>query len=93
MAKHPSDNPTLEDLDGLFTYHPPTPVSIPKYQAINDASKNLAKVILETCPPSRFRDQAIMYVTQVRMTANASIAVNPGAHVEQVITTESKSPD
>lgn len=77
ISVHPSNKPTLENLDELFTYHPPTPATIPKFNAINEASKALAKVILETCPDCADRSAAIRLVVNARMTANASIACAP----------------
>jgi hypothetical protein len=74
---HPSNKPTLENLDQLFTYHRPTAVTIPKYEAINAAAKALAKAILETAPDCADRSAAIRLVTQARMQANAAIACMP----------------
>lgn len=77
MSDHPSNKVTLQNVDQLFHYHPPTKVTIPKYEAINAASLALAKVILETCPDCADRSAAIRWVTLARMSANASIACAP----------------
>ena len=71
MVSEPGYNP---DLEGLFTYHPPNADTIPKYQAINEAALNLARVIDATCPPSADRTAAIRKVQEARMVANCSIA-------------------
>lgn len=64
-----------EDLiDFLFTYHPPEPGDKDRYDKITAAAKAFAIVILETCPASADRSDAIRKVREARMTANASIA-------------------
>jgi hypothetical protein len=65
-----------EILAALFSYHPPTPETLPKYAAINQAAKNFAEVLLQNCPPSADRSAAIRLIRDARMTANASIALN-----------------
>lgn len=65
-----------ETLAELFKYHAPNEVTIPKYAAINQAAKNFAEVILQNCPPSADRSDAIRKIREARMTANASIALN-----------------
>lgn len=64
-----------EDLiDFLFIYHPPSEGDKERYEKITAAAKAFALVILETCPPSADRSDAIRKVREARMTANASIA-------------------
>ena len=65
-----------EILAELFKYHAPNEVTIPKYAAINQAAKNFAEVILQNCPPSADRSDAIRKIREARMTANAAIALN-----------------
>lgn len=65
-----------EILAELFKYHSPNEVTIPKYAAINQAAKNFAEVILQNCPLSADRSDAIRKIREARMTANASIALN-----------------
>lgn len=62
------------DLDNWFTYHSPSPEQIPKYQAIREAAKNLAEVILNNTPSSADQSAAIRLVREASMTANAAIA-------------------
>lgn len=64
-----------ERLDHLFKYHAPTSETIPKYEAINEAARNFARVVLETCPPSADQSAALRLIRDARMTANASIAL------------------
>ena len=67
---------TAEILRELFTYHPPTPETLPKFAAINQAAKNFAEVVLQNCPGSADRSAAIRLIRDARMTANASVALN-----------------
>lgn len=67
---------SAEILAELFKYHAPTDVTIPKYAAINQAAKNFAEVILQNCPHSADRSDAIRKIREARMTANAAIALD-----------------
>jgi len=67
---------SAEILAELFRYHPPTPETLPKFAAINQAAKNFAEVILQNCPPSADRSDAIRKIREARMTADAAIALN-----------------
>jgi hypothetical protein len=60
----------------LFRYQPPNETTVPKYQAVNQAAKNFAEVVLQNCPPSADRSDAIRKIREARMTANAAIALN-----------------
>lgn len=65
-----------EILTELFRYHSPTPETLPKFAAINQAAKNFAEVILQNCPSSADRSAAIRLIRDARMTANAAVALN-----------------
>ncbi len=65
-----------EILAELFTYHPPTPVTLPKFAAINQAAKNFAEIVLQNCVRGSDRAKAIEMIQDARMVANRSIAVN-----------------
>lgn len=65
-----------EILAELFSYHPPRVDTLPKFAAINQAAKNFAEIILQNCPPSSDRSDAIRKIRDARMTANAAIALN-----------------
>jgi len=67
---------SAEILAELFTYHPPTELTLPKFAAINQAAKNFAEVILQNCPASADRSAAIRLIRDARMTANAAVALN-----------------
>ena len=72
-------SPRMSDaaiVDQLFRYQPPTPETLPKFAAINQAGKNFAEVILQNCPPGMDRTVAINYIRLARMLANAAVALN-----------------
>ena len=60
----------------FFSYHPPNEVTLPKFQAINQAAKNFAEVVLQNCPAGSDRSGAIHAIRMARMVANAAIALN-----------------
>lgn len=66
----------VEILRELFSYHPPTGYTLPKFAAINQAAKNFAEVVLQNCPPSADRSDAIRKIREARMVANAAVALN-----------------
>jgi hypothetical protein len=66
---------TADDIDHIFTYHPPTDDQIPKYTAIRAAARELAYTIIENTPASADQSDAIRSVRNAVMTANAAIAL------------------
>lgn len=75
-SRCPTPTGEAEILAELFKYHPPTLETVPKFQAINQAAKNFAEIVLQNCPPSFDRKAAIDKIIEAKMTANASIALN-----------------
>jgi hypothetical protein len=65
-----------EIIDQLFSYHAPTPDTISKHAAINQAAKNFAEVISQNCPNGADLDVAIRLIREARMMANAAVALN-----------------
>ncbi len=63
-------------LDKDFTYHPPKPDQVPRYNEIRDFARTFAATLLEKCPPSRERSLALTHLEEAVMWANASIARN-----------------
>jgi hypothetical protein len=61
-------------LDNWFTYHSPTPEQLPKYQAIREAAKHLAEVIVANAPDVADTTAAVRKVREAAMTANQAIA-------------------
>ncbi len=65
-------------IEDLFTYHAPKTGQPERYQAIRDAAKNLANVIVENTEAGADQSAAIRHVREAVMTANASIALEKG---------------
>jgi alkanesulfonate monooxygenase SsuD/methylene tetrahydromethanopterin reductase-like flavin-dependent oxidoreductase (luciferase family) len=63
-----------ENLDSLFTYHPPKGDQTERYQRIREAGKALAREIDACCPAGLERAEALANVRQAVMWANAGIA-------------------
>jgi len=61
-------------LDNWFSYHKPDDVDITQYQAIRDAAKQFAQVLIENTPPSADQSAAVRKLREAVMTANAAIA-------------------
>lgn len=59
-----------------FTYHPPKPDHVPRYNLIQDYARTFAYRITEHCPPSRERSLALTHIEEAVMWSNASIARN-----------------
>lgn len=57
-----------------FTYHPPTPESVPKFAHVRANGLALASVVMQHCPPCEERDEAIRKIEEAVMWANAGIA-------------------
>ena len=65
-----------EKLREIFTYHPPTPHSGPKFENLRAAAKHFAEVVLLNVPRGADRTCAIRHIRDAVMTANAAIALN-----------------
>jgi len=64
------------DTQHIFTHHAPIVDQIAKYQAIREAGKVLADVIIENAPAGADQTAAIRKVREAVMTANAAIALD-----------------
>ena len=69
----------MDEIEDIFTYHAPTKDQIPKYEAVRDAAKSFARVLMNECPGSADRSAALRNVRIAVMQANASIALE-GRH-------------
>lgn len=56
-------------------YRKPTEDTIPKYTAIQEKTLELAKLIDSLCPASPEKASALTLLQQVKMSANAAIAI------------------
>ena len=63
------------DLDWTFSYHAPEGDDPGRYEAIREAGKNLAAVIIEQTDPCADQSAAIRKVREAVMTANAAVAL------------------
>ena len=59
-----------------FTYHSPKGNQPARYEELRSMAKELADMILVSCPPSRERSLALTKLEECSMWANASIARN-----------------
>ncbi|WP_200836563.1 Acb2/Tad1 domain-containing protein [Roseiconus lacunae] len=67
----------MYDVDNNFTYHSPTAGQVAKFAAIRSKGKELAELLLESCPDSRERSSALSRIEEAIFWANASIARHP----------------
>ena len=65
-----------DELEGLFTYHPPHEGQLTRYLAIRSSALVFAKLINELCPDSREKSLAITRLQECVQMANASIAIH-----------------
>jgi hypothetical protein len=65
---------TGEEIEVRFTYHPPTPDQIPRFEALRRIAKDFAHVINDLVPESREQSLAITALEEAVMWANAGIA-------------------
>jgi hypothetical protein len=65
---------TVDRIEEWFTYHAPTPDQLPRYQAIRDKAKELARVIEANTPACADQTVALRKLREAVMVANASIA-------------------
>ena len=63
-------------IDHIFSYHSPNLTTLPKFQAVREAGKYFAKVILQNVPYGQDRLTAILKVREAVMTANAGISLD-----------------
>lgn len=71
----PENGDGMFNLDDTFSYHAPDAEQIVKYQAIREAAKAFAQVVLENTPSSPDQTAAFRKIREAVMTANASIAL------------------
>jgi len=64
----------IQELDNMFTYHPPTGKQPEVYEQLRAASKELATLIVQICPDSDERRKAVARVNEANFWANASVA-------------------
>jgi hypothetical protein len=70
-----------QQIDNIFSYHPPTLDQAERYQRIRQAARELAYVITENTPSSADQTAAIRKLRECVMTANAAVALEETATV------------
>lgn len=70
---------TTDNLRSVFTYHPPTDETRPKFMAIRESALEFAYIILKETPRCADQQAAIRKVREAVMTANAAIATKGAA--------------
>ena len=66
----------LGQVNRSFTYHPPEPDQVPRYNELRSEAKRLAEKIITLTPESREQSLALTNLEQAVMWANAAIARN-----------------
>jgi hypothetical protein len=70
-----AEDSILKHVFERLDYHAPSSAQIPKYQAIRDAAKAFATVIVRNCPGGTDRAYALGMLEMLVMQANKSIAL------------------
>jgi len=66
-----------EEITNRFgPYRKPTEVTIPRFEVIQEKTLELAKLIDDLCPNSKEKSTALTQLVQVKMSANAAIAIH-----------------
>jgi hypothetical protein len=65
---------TPEQIDDIFTYHPPTADQPAKYDAIRSAAREFAKTLVANTPSCADQSAAMRLLRECVMTANAAVA-------------------
>lgn len=69
----------LHNLRAIFTFQPPTPEKVERYNEIRERAFDLARSIVLHCPEGPDREIAVQKVREAVMWANASIATDNAA--------------
>jgi hypothetical protein len=67
---------TQKALENAFSYHPPKNNQVERYESLRKQARELAELIVASCPPSRERSLALTKIEEGCFWANASIARN-----------------
>lgn len=65
---------TRDEIENIFSYHPPFTGQPERYIEIRQLAKEFALRLEELCPPSDERKDAIRHIDYAVMRANAAIA-------------------
>ena len=78
------------NVENIFTYHKPIGDQPERYEKIRNKAKELAILILESCPKSREKLDALVRLEEAIMWSNASIARNESKEFGNYIYSESE---
>lgn len=76
MPLSATDKLELEKIENMFTYHPPKGDQADRYTKLRGVAKEFAHLIVELCPDSPERVQALTGLQATVLFANASIALH-----------------
>jgi hypothetical protein len=68
------------DPEYVFSHHTATPEKLASYDAIHDAAKHFAEVLLEQAPACSDRSAALRLVREASMMACAAVALDGRLH-------------
>lgn len=68
---------TKEELDKRFNFHPATPTTGPKHDAVRRICRNMADILIELVPDGREQSLVVTHLEEVMYWANAGVARNP----------------
>lgn len=66
---------TIEEIDNIFSYHPPTEEQRKIYEAINEKFLSVAHFLNITLPDGPGKTVAIRKLSEARMQSNACVAL------------------
>jgi hypothetical protein len=64
------------DPEYVFSHHSATPEKLAQYEAVHDAAKQFAKVILQNVPNSGDRDEVLHLLREASMLACSAISLD-----------------
>lgn len=64
------------DPEYVFSHHSATPEKLKQYEAVHDAAKQFAKVILQNVPNSVDRDEVLHLLREASMLACSAISLD-----------------
>jgi len=69
-------NPEMQRRLDQWHYHRPNIGQPERFQTINNATRDLARLIMELTPPGRQQSIALTHLEDVRMRANSAIVLD-----------------
>lgn len=76
---------TKDQIDNIFTYHPPFGSQTTRYELLREVARTLAYRINTSCPESPQKFLALTAVQQAVMWANAAIACNEQPPISETV--------